>query len=97
MRGAGRSRWCCCRSASWLSVHHAAAPAAPHAAAPTPGSADICFRFRGLIDDAAAMLTGADVEVVDGPVPRLAADGSRGASVYCRDPDGNLIELLATD
>ena len=33
--------------ASRLSVHPDAAPAAPHADAPTPGSADLCFRFDG--------------------------------------------------
>ena len=63
---------------SRLSVHPAAAPAAPHADAPTPGSADLCFRF-------------------DGPVPRPAANGAPGASVYFRDPDGNLLELLTVD
>jgi catechol 2,3-dioxygenase-like lactoylglutathione lyase family enzyme len=81
---------------SRLSVHDAASPAAPHAAAPTPGSADICFRFDGDVAEAVQLLTGAGVEVVDGPVPRPAADDRRGMSVYCRDPDGNLIELLAT-
>lgn len=81
---------------SRLSIHDAASPAAPHATAPTPGSADICFRFDGPVDDAVAMITSAGVEVVEGPVPRPAADDTRGMSIYCRDPDGNLIELLAT-
>ena len=35
-----------------------------------------------------------DGEVVDGPVPRPASTGAMGQSVYCRDPDGNLVELL---
>ena len=30
-----------------LSVHHAAAPAKPHATAPTVGSVDLCFRWSG--------------------------------------------------
>jgi catechol 2,3-dioxygenase-like lactoylglutathione lyase family enzyme len=81
---------------SRLSVHDAASPAAPHAVAPTPGSGDICFRFDGHVDEAAAMVTGAGVEVIEGPVPRPAADDTRGMSIYCRDPDGNLIELLAS-
>ena len=38
-----------------------------------------------------------DLAVVEGPVPRPAADGAPGRSVYFRDPDGNLIELLGTD
>jgi catechol 2,3-dioxygenase-like lactoylglutathione lyase family enzyme len=82
---------------SRLSVHDAASPAGPHAAAPTPGSADICFRFTGAIEEATAMITDAGVVIVEGPVPRPAADGTRGTSIYCRDPDANLIELLSTD
>src|SRR5262245_34456117 len=35
--------------ASRLSVHPAAAPAVPHAGVPTPGSADLCFRFDGTV------------------------------------------------
>jgi catechol 2,3-dioxygenase-like lactoylglutathione lyase family enzyme len=83
--------------ASRLSVHPAAAPAAPHADAPTPGSADLCFRFDGPVAEILTLLEQADVEVVDGPVPRPAANGEPGASVYFRDPDGNLLELLTVD
>jgi catechol 2,3-dioxygenase-like lactoylglutathione lyase family enzyme len=80
--------------ASRLSVHPAAAPAAPHAVAPTPGSADLCFRFDGSVGEILALLDQAGVAVEDGPVPRPAANGERGTSVYFRDPDGNLLELL---
>jgi len=80
--------------ASRLSVHPAAAPAAPHADAPTPGSADLCFRFDGPVSEILALLEAQDVAVVEGPVPRPAANGQPGASVYFRDPDGNLLELL---
>jgi catechol 2,3-dioxygenase-like lactoylglutathione lyase family enzyme len=83
--------------ASRLSVHPAAAPAAPHADVPTPGSADLCFRFVGPVGDILAMLDAAGVEVVDGPVPRPASSGEPGSSVYFRDPDGNLLELLTID
>ena len=83
--------------ASRLSVHPAAAPAAPHADAPTPGSADLCFRFDGPVAEILALLERAHVEVVDGPVPRPAASGEFGSSVYFRDPDGNLLELLTLD
>jgi catechol 2,3-dioxygenase-like lactoylglutathione lyase family enzyme len=82
---------------SRLSVHPAVAPAAPHADAPTPGSADLCFRFDGPVAEILTLLARADVEVVDGPVPRPAANGQPGASVYFRDPDGNLLELLTVD
>jgi len=80
-----------------LSVHPAAKPATPHAEAPTPGSADVCFRFDGPIAEAEGLLRSKGVEVVLGPVPRPAADGAEGQSVYFRDPDQNLLELLSTD
>lgn len=79
-----------------LSVHAAASPAAPHAAVPTVGANDLCFRFDGSVDEILALLATNDVEVADGPVARPAADGTSGMSVYFRDPDGNLLELLTT-
>jgi pimeloyl-ACP methyl ester carboxylesterase/catechol 2,3-dioxygenase-like lactoylglutathione lyase family enzyme len=81
---------------SRLSLHPAAAPAEPHAAVPTSGSTDICFRALDGADHLQAALARAGVEIVDGPVPRPAADGTPGTSVYVRDPDGNLVELLTT-
>jgi catechol 2,3-dioxygenase-like lactoylglutathione lyase family enzyme len=82
---------------SRLSVHPARAPAAPHADAPTPGSADLCFRFDGPVAEILALLAAADVPVVDGPVARPASNGEPGTSVYFRDPDGNLLELLTLE
>lgn len=83
--------------ASRLSVHPASAPAAPHARIPVPGSADLCFRWSGPLDLAVDHLTAEGVEVELGPEPRPAADGMLGASIYFRDPDGNLLEYLSTD
>jgi catechol 2,3-dioxygenase-like lactoylglutathione lyase family enzyme len=82
---------------SRLSVHPQAKPAAPFARRPTPGAADLCFRWDGTIAEAVALLQRHEVAVIEGPVPRPAADGERGNSVYFRDPDGNLLELLTTD
>jgi catechol 2,3-dioxygenase-like lactoylglutathione lyase family enzyme len=82
---------------SRISVHPAEAPAAPHADRPTPGSADLCFRWDGALETAQETLAQSGVEIIDGPVPRPAADGKPGRSVYFRDPDGNLLEFLATD
>ena len=62
---------------------------------PTPGSADLCFRWNGSVQDAVARLQKAGVAIRAGPVPRLSSDGTDGQSVYFFDPDGNLIELLA--
>ena len=80
--------------ASRLSVHPAAAPAAPHANTPTVGANDICFRFAGPVSDVLDLLAANGIEAVEGPVPRPASNGERGQSVYFRDPDQNLIELL---
>ncbi|MEN8160960.1 MAG: VOC family protein [Myxococcota bacterium] len=83
--------------ASRLSIHRAASPASPHAETPQPGSGDVCFRYDGPLETAAAHLAAEGVEVIEGPVPRPAADGQLGASLYFRDPDGNLLELLSTE
>lgn len=82
--------------ANRLNVHPAAAPVAPHAARPTPGSVDVCLRWDDTIAAALELLARHGVAVVEGPVPRPAADGVWGRSVYFRDPDGNLVELLTT-
>src|SRR5262252_3586636 len=83
--------------ANLINVHLAAAPAEPHADRPTPGSVDLCFRWSGPIGSAVERLKAADVAILEGPVARIAADGSAASSVYFRDPDQNLIELLTTD
>ncbi len=82
---------------SRLSVHPASAPASPHASRPTPGSADLCFRWDGPLSEAEKHLVAEGVALVEGPVPRPAADGTLGRSVYFRDPDDNLLEFLSTD
>lgn len=63
---------------------------------PCPGSADLCFRWEGDIETAKSLLASHQVEIVEGPVERISADNKVGHSIYFRDPDGNLIELLAT-
>ena len=83
--------------ANVINVHAAASPASPHAHCPTPGSGDICFRWEGPLQSAIDLLAEHDVPIVEGPVPRPAADGKVGRSVYFRDPDDNLMELLSTD
>ncbi len=60
------------------------------------GTVDVCFRWDGKIAAAADYLNSRGVEIIEGPVPRPAADGVWGQSVYFRDPDGNLLEFLTT-
>ena len=60
------------------------------------GTVDLCFRWSRSIQEAIDWLTDKGVEVIEGPVPRPAANGVWGQSIYFRDPDGNLLELLTT-
>jgi len=77
-----------------LNLHPASAPLAPHAAHPTPGSADLCFITVTPIAAVIARLQSLGVAIETGPVRRTGAMGEI-TSVYFRDPDGNLIEVSA--
>jgi catechol 2,3-dioxygenase-like lactoylglutathione lyase family enzyme len=59
-----------------------------------PGNSDLCFVWDGPIERAVEYLDRHGVEVELGPVPRAGARGD-GTSVYFRDPDGSLLELIA--
>jgi catechol 2,3-dioxygenase-like lactoylglutathione lyase family enzyme len=57
-----------------------------------PGSADLCFISAVRPVDVLDHLRQCGVHVELGPVPKTGALGPM-TSVYCRDPDGNLIEI----
>ena len=59
-----------------------------------PGNSDLCFRWDGPIEDAVEHLRERGVDVELGPVERPGAQGA-GTSVYFRDPDGSLLELIS--
>jgi catechol 2,3-dioxygenase-like lactoylglutathione lyase family enzyme len=59
-----------------------------------PGNSDLCLAWAGSAEEAAEHLRRHDVEVELGPVERPGARGT-GRSVYFRDPDGTLLELLS--
>jgi catechol 2,3-dioxygenase-like lactoylglutathione lyase family enzyme len=65
----------------WFTADHEAA-----------GSDDLCFLTSAAPDEVAAHLKACGVAIEEGPVKK---QGARGAlrSVYCRDPDGSLIEI----
>ena len=78
-----------------LNVHGPGATPEPRAADPVgPGNSDLCFVWNGSPEDAVAHLTTHGVEVELGPVERQGARGF-GISVYFRDPDGSLLELIS--
>jgi catechol 2,3-dioxygenase-like lactoylglutathione lyase family enzyme len=59
-----------------------------------PGGSDLCFVWPGPIRAALEHLARHGVAVELGPVPRSGARGD-GMSVYFRDPDGSLLELIS--
>jgi catechol 2,3-dioxygenase-like lactoylglutathione lyase family enzyme len=63
-------------------------------ASDAPGAADLCFITAVGPEDVIAQLHDHGVTVLTGPVPRIGALGVM-RSVYCRDPDGNLIEIAS--
>ena len=81
--------------AQQLNVHGPGATPHPRAANPVqPGNSDLCFVWEGTPEEAVAYLETRCIEVELGPVLRPGARGS-GTSVYFRDPDGSLLELIS--
>jgi catechol 2,3-dioxygenase-like lactoylglutathione lyase family enzyme len=77
-----------------LNVHGPGSTPEPRAVQPVvPGNSDLCFRWDGPVDAAAAHLEAHGVEIIEGPVSRQGA-GGEGTSLYFRDPDGSLLELI---
>lgn len=79
-----------------INLHPVGSAFEPRAAAPTPGSADLCFTTWWNVDRAVSLLRDAGVEIIDGPVRREGANGTM-TSIYFRDPDQNLLELSRYD
>lgn len=90
--GFGNGRMALEFGSSKINLHPADAPLEPHAATPTPGSADLCFIVSTPLAEAMASLELLGVAVLAGPVARTGALGPI-ESLYFRDPDGNLIEV----
>jgi catechol 2,3-dioxygenase-like lactoylglutathione lyase family enzyme len=78
-----------------LNVHGPGMDPHPVAARPvTPGNSDLCFVWDGPIDAAVEHLERHGVVVEKGPVTQYGGRGE-GTSVYFRDPDGSLLELIS--
>lgn len=56
------------------------------------GSEDLCFITQATSDDVRAHLVACGVDITSGPVTKVGALGPM-TSHYCRDIDGNLIEI----
>jgi catechol 2,3-dioxygenase-like lactoylglutathione lyase family enzyme len=90
-----RGRWTYRFGAQQLNVHGPGSTPFPIARRPVqPGNSDLCFVWAGPIDEAVRHLAEAEVDIVEGPVPRPGAKGE-GTSVYFRDPDGSLLEFIS--
>jgi catechol 2,3-dioxygenase-like lactoylglutathione lyase family enzyme len=78
-----------------LNVHGPGVEPAPVARVPVPpGGSDLCFVWPGSIETAQAHLECCGVAIELGPVPRRGFAGE-GGSIYFRDPDGTLLELIS--
>ncbi len=75
-----------------INLHQQGDEIKPHAAQPTPGSADLCFITDIPLEQVIDHVQSCEVAILAGPVQRT---GSTGAllSIYIRDPDGNLMEI----
>jgi catechol 2,3-dioxygenase-like lactoylglutathione lyase family enzyme len=77
-----------------INLHQLGQEAKPNARVAAPGTADLCFISAVGPEDVVRHLTSCGVTIEEGPVPRIGALGDM-QSVYCRDPDGNLIEVAS--
>ncbi len=78
-----------------INVHPYPSPVEIVAKDPRPGTADLCFVSKTPIEKVVAHLESLGIDIEMGPVERTGAQG-RLNSIYCRDPDGNLIEIANT-
>jgi len=91
----GHGAWAYRFGTEQLNVHGPGAIGSPVARIPVaPGNSDLCFEWDGPIEHALAHLKRNGVAIELGPVERNGARG-RGTSVYFRDPDGSLMELIS--
>jgi catechol 2,3-dioxygenase-like lactoylglutathione lyase family enzyme len=67
----------------------------PKALYPTPGSADLCFLTSVPLERVIAHLQSCHISVLLGPIEQTGATKPL-ASIYFRDPDGNLLEVSNT-
>lgn len=79
-----------------INLHEAGNEFEPKAAAPTPGSGDLCLITTASLAQVEQNLLARGVTIEGGPVRRTGAQGPI-KSIYIRDPDGNLVEIASYD
>jgi catechol 2,3-dioxygenase-like lactoylglutathione lyase family enzyme len=77
-----------------INVRPTGAPNWETGAVDVPGSLDLCFIAEMSPEEVGAHLRSCGVTITEGPVPKTGAMGPM-TSHYCRDPDGNLIEVAS--
>lgn len=77
-----------------INVRPTGAPNWATGAVDAPGSLDLCFVAQMSPEDVGAHLRACGVPITEGPVAKTGAQGPM-TSHYCRDPDGNLIEVAS--
>lgn len=77
-----------------INVRPTGAPNWKTGAVDAPGSLDLCFIAEMRPDEVGAHLRSCGVTITEGPVTKTGALGPM-TSHYCRDPDGNLIEVAS--
>ncbi|MBU6450127.1 MAG: VOC family protein [Rhodospirillales bacterium] len=90
----GKNRTALRFGAQKINLHELGHEVVPHAQTAGPGTLDLCFVVAVGPEDVVGHLHGCGVAIERGPVTRIGALGDI-MSVYCRDPDGNLIELAS--
>jgi catechol 2,3-dioxygenase-like lactoylglutathione lyase family enzyme len=90
-----RGRWAYRFENTQVNVHGPGSTPEPVAAEQAPpGGADLCFVWDGPAESAMEHLAASGVKVEQGPIERHGRGGP-GVSVYFRDPDGSLLELIS--
>jgi catechol 2,3-dioxygenase-like lactoylglutathione lyase family enzyme len=78
-----------------VNVHGPGSRPDPAAGTPLPpGASHLCVEWPGPVATARAHLERCGVEIELGPSPRTGGRGA-GQSLYFRDPDGSLLELIS--
>jgi len=91
----GRRRFPSLRAGrTMINIHQAERPVGLDAVNMQIGSEDLCFEWSGPIEGAVERLYAHGVAIEVGPVKRFGARGREGTSVYFRDPEGNLLEVM---